>query len=293
MSHARDITVVTGLGGAGRSTALHVLEDLGFYCIDNLPTPLLAQAVALCANLGPDARIAVGTDVRVRAFLENANDEIAALKARGESVTVVFLDADDAAIVRRYSETRRPHPLRAEMKDADVLTLINAERERLHDLRRRADRVIDTSLLTVHELRRTMMEMFGGAGKTRMVTRVMSFGFRYGIPLDADLVFDVRYLPNPHFVPELRPHTGRDADVARFVLERPETEQLLTSVSQLLLPLLPRYADEGKAVLTVAIGCTGGRHRSVAIAEVLSRRLVDGGAPGSVIASHRDMERGE
>jgi UPF0042 nucleotide-binding protein len=292
MTHARSIVVVTGLSGAGRSTALHVLEDLGFYCIDNLPTPLLAQAVALCADQGGHARIGIGMDVRVRAFLEDSDEEIDRLKARGEPFTVIFVDAEDSVLVRRYSESRRPHPLSTEMQDADLLQLIQAERERLLDLRARADRVIDTSRLNTHEFRRLLLEVFSGNGSTRMTTRIISFGFKYGIPIDADLMFDVRYLPNPHFVPDLRQRTGLDPDVSAYVLERPEGRELLDELEHLLLPLLPRYAREGKVVLTVAIGCTGGRHRSVSIAEALRRRIAERGAPGDVVVSHRDIERG-
>jgi UPF0042 nucleotide-binding protein len=176
--------------------------------------------------------------------------------------------------------------------DADLLSLIRVERERLLDLRHRADRVIDTSQLNTHEFRRLLVDVFAGAGAPRMTTRVMSFGFKYGIPVEADLMFDMRFLPNPHFVPELRPKTGLDPDVATFVVERPEAREMLDELEHLLLPLLPRYAKEGKVVLTIAIGCTGGRHRSVAIAEALARRIRARGAPGDVHVSHRDIERG-
>jgi UPF0042 nucleotide-binding protein len=292
MTVTRSIVVVTGMSGAGRTTALHVLEDLGYFCIDNLPTPLLAQAVALCTDKGGHLRIGVGTDVRVRAFLDEADDEVARLKGRGEPVTVIFLDAEDSVLVRRYSESRRPHPLSSEIVDADLLNLIKAERDRLRDLRERADRVIDTSQLNTHEFRRLLVDVFAGAGAPRMTTRIMSFGFKHGIPIEADLMFDLRFLPNPHFVPTLRPKSGLDPEVAAYVLERPEAREMLDELEHLLLPLLPRYAKEGKVVLTVAIGCTGGRHRSVAIAEALAKRLRERGAPGEVHVSHRDIERG-
>ena len=292
MNGKRSIVVVTGMSGAGRTTALHVLEDLGYYCIDNLPTPLLAQAVALCADEGGHNRIGIGTDVRVRAFLEGADAEIDGLKARGDSVTVIFLDAEDPSLVRRYSESRRPHPLTSEMPNADLPAMIRAERERLLDLRERADRVIDTSQLNTHEFRRLLVDVFAGAGAPRMSTRIMSFGFKYGIPIEADLMFDLRFLPNPHFVPALRPKTGLDPAVSGYVLERPEAREMLDELEHLMLPLLPRYAKEGKVVLTVAIGCTGGRHRSVAMAEALAKRLRERGAPGEVHVSHRDSERG-
>lgn len=293
-AHARSVIVVTGMSGAGRSTALHALEDLGYFCIDNLPTPLIGQAVVLLTDQGGHGRIGIGMDVRVRAFLQDVDDEIDRLKSRGEPFTVIFVDAEDAVLVRRYSEVRRPHPLSAELPDADLLALIQAERERLMDLRARADRVIDTSRLNVHEFRRLLLEVFTGdaAGSTRMTTRVVSFGFKYGIPIDADLMFDVRFLPNPHFVPELRPKTGLEPDVAAYVLDRKEGRDLLGALEQLLTPLLPRYAREGKVVLTVAIGCTGGRHRSVAIAEALGQRVAAARPPGDVVVSHRDIGRG-
>ena len=292
MTEERSIVVVTGMSGAGRTTALHVLEDLGYFCIDNLPTPLLAQTVALCSGQNGQSRIGIGMDVRVRAFLDEADDEITRLKARGEPFTVIFLDAEDSVLVRRYSESRRPHPLSSDAPSSDLLSLIRAERERLLDLRERADRVIDTSHLNTHEFRRLLVDVFAGAGAPRMTTRIMSFGFKYGIPVEADLMFDLRFLPNPHFVPALRPKTGLDEDVAAYVLERPEARDMLGELEHLLLPLLPRYAKEGKVVLTVAIGCTGGRHRSVAIAEALARRVREGGAPGEVHVTHRDIERG-
>jgi UPF0042 nucleotide-binding protein len=232
-------------------------------------------------------------DVRVRAFLDEADDEIDRLKARGEPFTILFMDADDPALVRRYSESRRPHPLASEIGTTDLPVLIQAERERLLDLRRRADRVVDTSRLTSHELRRLLIGLVAGASGVPMTTRIMSFGFKHGIPIDADLMFDCRYLPNPHFVPDLRPRTGQDPDVARYVLDRPEGQELVVELERFLTPLLPRYAREGKVVLTVAIGCTGGRHRSVAIAEALGRRIGAGAAaPGEVIVSHRDLDRG-
>lgn len=288
------IVVVTGLSGAGRSTALRVLEDLSFDCIDNLPTPLIEQAVALSASSGAVPRMGIGMDVRVRAMLEGAGAVIETLRAHKHRVSVIFLDAADEALVRRYSESRRPHPLAAQHPDDDLAALITRERERLADLRSRADRVIDTSALTVHDLRRLLIEHFTQAeGATlRMNTRVLSFGFKYGVPSDADLVFDARFLPNPHFVPALRPRSGKDPEVARFVLEAEEGREFVDAIEVLLAPLLPRYAREGKVALTVAIGCTGGRHRSVAIAEALGHRLARLRGPGEVRASHRDIDRG-
>ena len=288
------IVVVTGLSGAGRSTALRVLEDLSFDCIDNLPTPLIEQAVALSSGTGSVLRMGIGMDVRVRAMLEGAGAVIDALRAHKHRVSVIFLDAADEALVRRYSESRRPHPLAAQQPGEDLAALITRERERLADLRARADRVIDTSALTVHDLRRLLIEHFTLAeGATlRMSTRVLSFGFKYGIPADADLVFDARFLPNPHFVPALRPRSGKDPAVAEFVLDTVEGREFIDALEAMLTPLLPRYAREGKVALTVAIGCTGGRHRSVAITEALAARLSKLRAPGDVRAAHRDIDRG-
>lgn len=290
----RNVVVITGMSGAGRTTALHVLEDLSFYCLDNLPTPLLQSAVALWEGHASVTRIGVGIDVRVREFLDGADDAVRALRDSGERVSVIFLDAADETLVRRFSEARRPHPLAEQFPGADLQGLIHIERERLSDLRALADQVIDTTRLNVHELRRLLVDHFRNAlGATlRMQTRVLSFGFKYGVPVDADLVFDARFLANPHFVPDLRPRSGRDPAVAAFVLENPEGREFLDAIGALVTPLLPRYAREGKVVLTVAVGCTGGRHRSVAIAEAFGAKLRAGAAPGEVTVAHRDIDRG-
>ena len=288
MSH---VVVVTGMSGAGRSTALHVLEDLGFYCIDNIP-PALASSVLALAESSEKVererveRLGLGVDVRTVAFLEGASAAIKGLREAGHELDVLFLDASDEVLVRRYSETRRPHPL---APGGDVQAAIALERERLSSLRALATRMIDTSDLNVHDLKRVVVDELarGGEGR-RMVVRVVSFGFKYGLPIDADLVFDLRYLPNPYFVPELRPKTGREPDVASYVLERPEAQELLTDLMQLFEHTLPRYEREGKAYLTVAIGCTGGKHRSVAVSEEMHERLK---ADWDVVVHHRDADR--
>jgi UPF0042 nucleotide-binding protein len=278
------IVVVTGMSGAGRTSALRVLEDLGYYCVDNLPPRLAPQLVAL---LGGDiARIGLGVDVRTGSFLVGAAQLLDELRAGGHTAEVLFLDCADDMLVRRYSESRRPHPL---APGGDVLEAIGRERERLAPLRARASRVVDTSRLSVHELRRVLVEHLAQRGSAAaMQVRIVSFGFKYGLPVDADLVFDVRYLANPHFVPELKPLTGRDAPVAEFVLGSSEAQELLADVTQLLDRTLPRYEREGKAYLTIAIGCTGGRHRSVALAEELGKRL---GTSRQVSVGHRDIAR--
>ncbi len=284
MAEQLHIVVVTGMSGAGRTSALRVLEDLGFFCVDNLP-PKLAPAVV--SEIGGDLdRIGFGIDVRTGSFLEGAGKALDELAASGHDVEVLFLDCADDALVRRYSETRRPHPL---APGGDVMEAIARERERLSPLRMRARHVIDTSRLSVHDLRRVLVEHIAREGeRPQMRIRFVSFGFKFGLPVDADLVFDVRFLPNPHFVPDLKPLTGLDAPVADYVLRAAETRELLDDVTRLLERTLPRYEREGKAYLTVAIGCTGGRHRSVAIAEELARTFR---AQRSVQVSHRDAGR--
>ncbi|HJK95033.1 MAG TPA: RNase adapter RapZ [Polyangiaceae bacterium LLY-WYZ-15_(1-7)] len=284
------LVVVTGLSGAGRSTALHVLEDLGFYCVDNLPPALAPRLVELAGEGEELERLGLGVDVRTGSFLVGVDDTLDSLEDAGHEVEVVFLDCADDVLIRRYSETRRPHPL---APGGDVPAAIQAERTRLGPLRARAATVIDTSDLTVHDLKRALVDYLSRGGEGRqMVTRVISFGFKYGLPKDADLVFDLRYLPNPHHVRELRPKTGLDEPVARYVLDTPEAAELLDDLERLLAHTLPRYEREGKAYLTIAIGCTGGRHRSVAMSEALAARLR--GASGDareVRVQHRDVDR--
>jgi UPF0042 nucleotide-binding protein len=281
------IVVVTGMSGAGRSTAVHVLEDLGFFCVDNLPPALAPRLVDMLAVDDEIRRVGLGVDVRTGAFFEGIESMFETLEAGGHEVEVLFLDCAEEALVRRFSESRRPHPL---APGGDVLAAIQQERERLGALRSRARQVIDTTALSVHDLRRSLVDYVArGSARPRMVTRFVSFGFKYGLPVDADLVFDLRFLPNPHFVPELRPKVGTDEAVARFVLEQADSQQLLERLIPLLRELLPRYEREGKAYLTVALGCTGGRHRSVAMTEELARHLRH---DGEVVVVHRDVGRG-
>lgn len=294
------VVVVSGLSGAGKSQALNALEDLGFFCVDNLPTLLAPQAVALCER-GEITRVALGIDVRVRAFLGEVGNVLQLLEAGGQrDLHVLFFDASDETLLHRFSETRRPHPLSAETGASGsegalaVLDGVRVERERLAPLRARATRIIDTTNTSVHELRRILVAHFGPAsrGAPRMVTRIVSFGFKYGTPVDADVVLDVRFLDNPYFVPELKPMSGLDPPVASYVLGAADTQEFLRHTRALLEYVLPRYEREGKSYLTIAIGCTGGRHRSVAIAEALGRDLpATSGASIGVL--HRDVHRGQ
>lgn len=293
------VVVVSGLSGAGKSQALHALEDLGFFCVDNLPTLLAPQAVALCER-GQMTRLALGIDVRVRAFLGEVGSMLQLLEAGGQrDLHVLFLDASDETLLHRFSETRRPHPLSAESGVSDsggalaVLDGVRIERERLAPLRARATRVIDTTNMSVHELRRVLVAHFGPASRVApgMVTRIVSFGFKFGTPVDADVVLDVRFLDNPYFVPELRALSGLDEPVAKYVLGTRETQEFLRHTRGLLEYVLPLYEREGKSYLTIAIGCTGGRHRSVTIAAALAKAL-EPAAGTSIGVLHRDVNRG-
>ena len=291
----QEVVVVTGLSGAGKSTALHALEDLGFFCVDNLPTALAPQAVELCER-GGMMRVALGMDVRVRAFLGQIGPMLAKLENDGSrSVHVVFFDASDETLLRRFSETRRPHPLNAGGDGAlAVLDGVGIERERLAPLRARATRVFDTTNRSVHELRRDVIAHFGPAsgGAPRMVTRILSFGFKFGTPVDADLVLDVRFLDNPYFVPSLKELPGTDPLVRDFVLGMAEAQEFLARTRDLLRFVLPRYEREGKSYLTIGVGCTGGRHRSVVVAESLAMALSHELGMRLTVA-HRDVERGQ
>jgi UPF0042 nucleotide-binding protein len=281
--------IITGLSGAGKSYAIKCLEDLGYFCVDNLPTTLIPTFAELCANSSRGIQaIALGVDVREGEYLVNMVETIQELRSRGHRVDVLFLEASDETLVRRYHETRRRHPLAG---DGNVADGIRAERKALAHLREIANRVIDTTSLTVHQLKDQMVHSYGpqaakGGGLT---VSLVSFGFKHGVPYDADLVFDVRFLPNPHFVDRLRALDGRDPAVEEFVMSFSESRELLSRLEGLLKFLLPLYEREGKAYLTVAIGCTGGRHRSVMLVEALRSFLTGLGL--SPIVRHRDLDR--
>jgi UPF0042 nucleotide-binding protein len=282
------LIVVTGLSGSGKSTAIRVLEDLGFYCVDNLPVALIPRFLALWDTSKEEInRLALGIDLRERAMAGELPGMLDDLRATGFHVYVLFLDAADDVLVRRFSETRRPHPLAPTATPAEG---IRREREKLAALRERADRLIDTSGLTVHELREELRRFVdGGESSGRLTVTLTSFGYKYGLPSDGDLVVDVRFLPNPFFVEELRPKTGLDAAVRDYVLQNAEAEEFLGHLMAFLGFALPRYRREGKSYLTVALGCTGGRHRSVALAEEIGRRLAE--QPYRVRVQHRDLQR--
>jgi UPF0042 nucleotide-binding protein len=280
--------IVTGLSGAGKSYAIKCLEDLGYFCVDNLPTTLIPTFAELCAHSDRAIRkIALGIDVREGEYLAHILETLQELRANGHVADVLFLEASEETLVRRYHESRRRHPLAGE---GSVVDGIRAERKALAHLREAADRILDTSGLTVHQLKEQMVESYGAPGKRDALTvSLISFGYKHGIPYDADLVFDVRFLPNPHFVDALRPLDGRDAPVKDFVLSEDESRQLLARLEDLVRFLLPLYQREGKAYLTIAIGCTGGRHRSVTLVEAL--RSVLQGLGFEPLVRHRDLDR--
>lgn len=280
--------VITGLSGAGKSYAIKCFEDMGFFCVDNLPTTLIPTFADLVARADAKrGRVALGVDVREGEYLSHFLEALAELRKRGHNVEVLFLEAGEEALVRRYRETRRRHPLAPE---GNVLDGIRAERKALSTVREVADRIVDTSSLTVHQLKDFLVEAYV-APKARpgLAVSLVSFGFKHGVPIDADLVFDVRFLPNPHFVEGLRPLDGREARVREFVMKHDESRELLRRIADFLGFVLPAYQREGKAYLTIAVGCTGGRHRSVALVEEL-RPLI--GALGLTPALvHRDLDR--
>ncbi len=281
-----ELVVVTGMSGAGRSTAAKELEDLGYFVVDNLPPQLVPDVVRLVdESQGLLQPIAVVVDVRSGSFFTGLQ-EVLARRATGRRTTLVFLEANDDVLVRRQEAARRPHPLQGSGRLLDGLA---RERVVMGDLRADADLVIDTSNLNVHQLTEKMAEAFGTEHTTSMRATVISFGFKYGIPVDADLVADMRFLPNPHWVPELRPLTGRDEPVATYVKNRPGAEEFLTEYVELIRTMVEGYLREGKRFMTVAIGCTGGKHRSVAMTEEIAARLREQGVEARPM--HRDLGR--
>ena len=282
----KELVILTGISGAGKASALKTFEDLGFHCVDNLPLELLPDFAALVGKSTDVEKAAIVVDIREGATLDRFPEILKQVK-KVLSTRVVFLDAQDAVLVRRYSETRRPHPLGA---SETVSRSIVEERQLLDTVRNVADTMIDTSNFNVHELRAHILARFGHQEKAeRLLVSCLSFGFKNGIPLAADMVFDVRFLPNPHFVPQFRKLTGLDPKVAAYVRKFPQTREFLDRVTDMMLYLLPHYVEEGKSYLTVAFGCTGGQHRSVMMAEEMCKQLKKAGY--QVKSLHRDMPR--
>lgn len=283
----RRLVVITGLSGSGKGSALKAFEDLGYYCVDNLPVGLIPRFADMCAAHGSRIRrSAVVVDIREGESLSQLPVTYQRLGRDGLNVALLFLEASDEALIHRFEETRRPHPLG---RNLPVREGIRLERSLLKPMRHLADTVIDTSRMNVHELRELIQDRFGGRRRKTMLVSVLSFGFKHGVPHDADLVFDVRFLPNPNFVTGLREKSGIDPDVREYVESQALTREFISRVSDLLLFLLPNYVREGKSYLTIAIGCTGGRHRSVALAEHIGGFLEEEGFKTKVI--HRDLER--
>jgi UPF0042 nucleotide-binding protein len=285
-ANPRDLVVITGLSGSGKASALKAFEDLGFYAVDNMPVSLMPPFAELVAHSRDIRRAALVVDVREGQSLEKFPSMLGDIR-RTLSTTVLFLEASRAALLARYSETRRPHPLG---RQARVTGALQEERHLLEPIRKVADIVIDTTRFNVHELRAYIQNKFmrESDGKSLVISSI-SFGYKKGVPLDADLVFDVRFLPNPHFVPEFRNLTGKDPKVENYIISFSQTREFLDRVTELLLFLLPHYINEGKSYLTLAFGCTGGQHRSVMIAEEIARRLARHGY--GVKTVHRDMPR--
>jgi UPF0042 nucleotide-binding protein len=278
------VVIVTGVSGAGKSTALKALEDAGYFCVDNLPLPLMGRFVELISGAGEAEQAAVGVDAREAEFLDTHGEVFNAVRNEGHSLEVLFLDANDDILVRRFSETRRRHPLSGD----DLREGIAREREILRSLREEANGIVDTGNLNVHQLKGVIQERYRRSADVLAVT-LLSFGFKHGLPAEADMVLDVRFLPNPYFVEALSASTGEQADVRAFVLDNADAREFLDKAQQLLEFVLPRAEREGKAYLTVAVGCTGGRHRSVAVVQELAKRL-----PGRhpLTVRHRDLGRG-
>ncbi len=284
---SRQLVILTGLSGAGKSTVLKAFEDLGFYCVDNLPVELIPVFSELHFGGSSEiSRAALLVDAREGSQLEGLPETIRQLHREGLPAELVFIEATEESLLRRFSETRRPHPLG---HDRPVRVGLRQERQLMAPIRKLADLVIDTSRYNVHELRQLITERFRARGQKPLLVSLVSFGYRYGVPVDADLVFDVRFLPNPHFVPRLRRFSGKDPRVARYIRSFPQTGEFLRHIEGLLKFLIPHYIREGKSYLTIAFGCTGGRHRSVMLAEAIRRALSRHGYPAKVL--HRDLTR--
>ena len=285
----QQLVIITGMSGSGKDTVLHTFEDLGYYCVDNLPVDLIPRFAELAVQSPDIGRTAIVVDVREGQRLDKLPSLLKPVR-KVMATTIIFLEASDGVLLRRYSETRRPHPFGT---GAPVKSALKAERIRLKPIRKTADLLIDTSKFNVHELRAHVLQRFQqsshASSEKNILVSCVSFGYKFGIPEEADLVFDVRFLPNPHFVPEFRPFSGRHPRVAKYIRSFPQTQEFINRISEMLVYLLPHYLREGKSYLTIAFGCTGGRHRSVMIAEDVAKRLRKAGYRLKVV--HRDSPK--
>ena len=283
-----ELVVVTGLSGSGKSTAIKALEDIGYFCIDNLPVPLLPHFLALCSkDLHNIQQVALGIDIRERQFLNDYDGIFKYVENSGYRFDILFLEAATDVLQRRFSQTRRLHPLAS--SEANLLDAIGREREQLNALRERATRILDTGSLSVHQLRNLLLHNYSRvSAEDRLKIEILSFGFKYGLPFEADVVIDVRFLPNPHFVEELKPLTGCHGAVREWVMQWPVAREFVADYSNLISKLLPHYSAEGKRYLTIAVGCTGGKHRSVVITQELAERLR--GSEFDCTVCHRDLQ---
>lgn len=280
-----NLVIISGVSGSGKSTAMNVLEDLGYYCIDNLPITLLPKFIELCENSQGDInKVALAVDIREGVFLEGVPEIIRELKEKGHAIDVIFLDSSDAALIRRYKETRRKHPLSA---DGNILEGISREREMLKNLKELSSNYIDTTDYNVHQFKEVIKNRFDKSLSRKLLINILSFGYKHGYPYDADMIFDVRFLPNPFFIEELRDLTGLDQEIAEFVMSKEDAKEYIGKLTEFLEFLIPRYEKEGKTYLTIAIGCTGGKHRSVLIAKKLSEHF----GHLSPVTIHRDISK--
>ncbi len=280
-----NLVIISGVSGSGKSTAMNVLEDLGYYCVDNLPMTLLPKFIELCDNSQGDInKVALAVDIREGVFFEGAPEIIKELKEKGHPIDVIFLDSSDTTLVRRYKETRRKHPLSV---DGNILEGISREREMLRELKELSSYNLDTTDFNVHQLKELIKKKFDKSLSQNLLINILSFGYKHGYPYDADMIFDVRFLPNPFFIEELKDLNGLDAEIVEFIIGKEDTKEYIKKLTEFLEFLIPRYEKEGKTYLTIAIGCTGGKHRSVVIAKKLSEHF----SHLSPVTIHRDISK--
>lgn len=281
------VVIISGLSGSGKTVALRALEDSGFFCVDNLPLTLIASFITQLTQKGDITKIGVGIDIREQAFLSGTDSALQALRKKHKT-EIIFLEAEKSVLIRRFKETRRPHPLSKSFKN-DIGKSIEAEKKALRPLRKEADRIIDTSSYTPHQLRQLITSLYSSAAKgSAMSLTLMSFGYKFGVPQNIDLLFDVRFIPNPHFIPELKELSGIDMPVKKFIFEKPRTKEFMKKLKGLLNFLIPLYIKEGKTYLTIGIGCTGGKHRSPAITEKIATLIKN--QPVDINIVHRDLQ---